>query len=365
MAAITFWAERPMSLTEHEAATGLTRLEASVATLSLQPREAVLQAVREGSGHSSTYWLMNALATVIACYGLLANSAAVVIGAMVVAMLLGPISGVALGLNEGDRPLLRTAARSLVGGILWILAIAVTVGFIHRDAPLTNEILSRTDARLFDLIIALAGGAAGAVAVLSPRVGTAIVGVAVATALMPPLAAAGLLLARAEFELAGGALLLTATNVVAIQLAFSTVFWVGGYRRLTVLGEHGVVAFLRRSLASLLCVSALAVALGFQLHHAITKSLFEGGVHAVLRQHFDDGSGYHLVDVRFAQVAKATIIRAVVRGPLEPSATEVAAVQSDLPSPPNGTTLRLQVRFVPTIIMTSQGPVRGGHDIER
>jgi len=189
MAAITFWAERPMSLTEHEAARGLTRLEASVATLSLQPREAVLQAVREGSGHSSTYWLMNALATVIACYGLLANSAAVVIGAMVVAMLLGPISGVALGLNEGDRPLLRTAARSLVGGILWILAIAVTVGFIHRDAPLTNEILSRTDARLFDLIIALAGGAAGAVAVLSPRVGTAIVGVAVATALMPPLAA--------------------------------------------------------------------------------------------------------------------------------------------------------------------------------
>jgi uncharacterized membrane protein len=97
---------------------------------------------------------MNALATVIACYALFANSPAVVIGAMVVAMLLGPIGGVALGLNESDRPLLATTLRSLGGGIAWILA----VGLIHRDVPLTAEILARTDPRLFDLIIALAGG---------------------------------------------------------------------------------------------------------------------------------------------------------------------------------------------------------------
>ena len=174
---------------------------------------------------------MNGLASVIASYGLLADSPAVVIGAMVVAMLLGPISGVALGLNEGDTQLLATAGLTLAGGILWILAVAVVVGFIHRDAPLTSEILSRTNTRLFDLVIALAGGAAGAVAVLSPRVGAAIVGVAVATALAPPLAAAGLLAARADLERAGGALLLAATNVIGIQFAFSVVFWVGGYRR--------------------------------------------------------------------------------------------------------------------------------------
>ena len=181
-----------------------------------QIKEAVLRAVREASEPSCVYWAMNALATVIACYGLFANSPAVVIGAMVVAMLLGPISGVALGLNDSDRPLLRMALLTLTAGIAWILTIAVVVGLIHRDVPLTSEILSRTDPRLFDLIIALAGGAAGAVAVLSPRVGTAIVGVAVATALIPPLAAAGILLARADFTLAGGALLLALTNIVAI-----------------------------------------------------------------------------------------------------------------------------------------------------
>ena len=182
-----------------------------------QPQDIALNAVREGSEPGRVFWLMNALSAVIACYGLFANSPAVVIGAMVVAMLLGSIAGVALGLNEGDRPLLWRALFSLTGGILWIIAIAVAIGLIHRDVPLTDEILARTDPGLFDLMIALAGGAAGAVAVLSPRVNTSIVGVAVATALVPPLAAAGILLARAEFALAGGALLLALANVVAIQ----------------------------------------------------------------------------------------------------------------------------------------------------
>ena len=252
------------------------------------PTEAVIQSIREASEPTAVYWLMNALASVIASYGLLSNSPAVVIGAMVVAMLLGPISGVALGLNEGDARSLATAGRTLAGGALWILAIALAVGFIHRDAPLTSEIISRTNTRLFDLVIALAGGPAGAVAVLSPRVGAAIVGVAVATALAPPLAAAGLLAARADFDEASGALLLAATNVVGIQFAFSVVFWVGGYRRLTRIGDEGVSAFLRRVLPSLAVLAALAVLLGVRLHEAIIRSLFESRVEASLRQSFEN-----------------------------------------------------------------------------
>jgi len=323
----------------------------------LLPAEVVLKAVREGSEPSRVYWVMNALATVIACYGLLANSPAVVIGAMVVAMMLGPISGVALGLNESDGALLRSALRTLVGGIVWIVAIAIVVGFIHRDVPLTDEILSRTDAKLFDLIIALAGGAAGAIAVLSPKVGTAIVGVAVATALVPPLAVAGMLIARAEFDLAGGAMLLAFTNIVAIQLAFSAVFWLGGYRQLTSFGELGFLTFLRRALPSLALVVALAAVLGFQLHSAIARSLFESKVHAALRQRFNGSSGFHLVDVRLAKQTGATIVRAVIRGPKAPSAENVAAAEAALPAPPDGSALRLRIRFVDTVIVTPQGPV--------
>jgi uncharacterized hydrophobic protein (TIGR00271 family) len=327
-----------------------------------QPQYAVLTAIREGSEPTRIYWLMNALATVIACYGLFANSPAVVIGAMVVAMLLGPLAGVALGLNDGDRPLLARALLALGGGIAWMLAIAFTIGFVHRDIPLTGEILARTDPNLFDLIIALAGGAAGAVAVLSPRVGTAIVGVAVATALVPPLAAAGILLARADFTLAGGALLLVLTNMVAIQVAFSAVFWAGGYRWLTSIGDQGVLAFVKRNGLSLAFVALLAVTLGTQLHSVIAKSLFEGSVRAVLRRHFDDDAIFHLVDVRIARAADATTVRAVVRGPKQPTAADVAAAQKELPSPPDGTKLRLRVRFVQIVIMSPHGPVIDDED---
>jgi len=319
------------------------------------PRQAVLSAVAEASEPSGVFWVMNPLATVIACYGLLANSPAVVIGAMVVAMLLGPISGVALGLNESDGPLLRAALRTLAGGIVWILVIAIVVGFIHRDVPLTEEILSRTDARLFDLVIALAGGAAGAIAVLSPKIGTAIVGVAVATALVPPLAVAGMLVARGEFVLAGGAALLAFTNIVAIQLAFSAVFWIGGYRRLTSFGELVFVTFLRRELPSLALVAVLAAVLGFQLHSAIVRSLFETKVHAVLRERFDSSTGSRLIEVRFVKEINSTTVSAVFRGTKAPSAAEVGAAQRALPPPPDRTKLALRVRFIEAVIMTPQG----------
>jgi uncharacterized hydrophobic protein (TIGR00271 family) len=325
-----------------------------------QPRYAILTAIREGARPDRIYWLMNALSTVIACYGLFANSPAVVIGAMVMAMLLGPLAGVALGLNEGDRPLLRTALLSLGGGIIWILGIAVIIGLIHRDVPLTEEILSRTNPRLFDLIVALAGGAAGAVAVLSPRVGTAIVGVAVATALVPPLAAAGILLARADFDLAGGALLLSVTNFAAIQLAFSAVFWAGGYRRLTGIGGRGLIVFLRRDALSLALVCLLAALFGLRLHSAVSRALFDSDVRTVLRRHFDDTAGLHLIDVRFGRERGTTLVTAIVRGPRAPSAAAVAAAQSDLPAPSDGTSLSLQVRFVATVIVTPHGPVLSG-----
>lgn len=88
--------------------------------------------IREFSQPNLTFWLMNALATIIACYGLLSNSSAVVIGAMVVAMLLGPISGVPLALTDGNRALFRAALVCLVGGMVWILLIAVVIGTIHK-----------------------------------------------------------------------------------------------------------------------------------------------------------------------------------------------------------------------------------------
>lgn len=161
--------------------------------------------IAEASAFDLPYAIMNFLATVVACYGLLANSPAVVIGAMILAMLLGPISGVALALVDGDIGLLRKALFAELGGVLLVVVTAFVVGFVHRDIPLTHEIMVRTAPNFFDLMIALASGAAGAYASVSTRLSVAFIGVAVATALVPPLACCGMLLARGDAELAGGA----------------------------------------------------------------------------------------------------------------------------------------------------------------
>jgi uncharacterized hydrophobic protein (TIGR00271 family) len=335
--------------------------EPSLSDSSLFDQKAiVLQSLREGSEPNLVFWSMNGLGAVIACYGLFANSPAVVIGAMVVATLLGPIAGVSLGLNEFDKPLLGKAFASLMGGVFWIFVISVAIGFIHRDVPLTAEILSRSNPRLFDLMIALAGGAAGAIAVLSPRIGAAVVGVAVATALVPPIAASGIFLARADFGPARDAMLLALTNIVAIQLAFSTVLWMAGYGRLTKIGEQGFLAFLRREIFSLAIVCILAGAFGFQLHTAIITAIFESKVRGVLSQQFDDASGFKVVDVLFSKDFGNPSLTAVIRGPKAPAPEKIAAAQAILPQLPDGSNPNLRVRFIRVLILTPIGALKEG-----
>jgi uncharacterized membrane protein len=114
-----------------------------------------------------------------------------------------------------------------------VLSISVIVGMIHQDIPLGRAIISRTAPNIMDLVIALAGVAAGAYATISPRISESLVGVAIATALVPPLCVSGLMFARGETQLALGGLLLFFANLVAVQSAASIVFWLHGYYRIT------------------------------------------------------------------------------------------------------------------------------------
>ena len=195
-------------------------------------KAAVRSSVAENSSWNRAYLVMNILATTVACYGLLADSAAVVIGAMIISMLLGPISGVGLALMDSNNRLLWKATTALVGGIIIVLATASLIGFFNKEIPASREMMLRTEPNFFDLMIALGGGAAGAYAVISPRLSVAFVGVAIATALVPPLATCGLFLVRGEFSLAAGAFLLAMANIVAIQFAASAVFFASGYHEI-------------------------------------------------------------------------------------------------------------------------------------
>jgi uncharacterized hydrophobic protein (TIGR00271 family) len=172
------------------------------------------------------------LASAIATYGLMGDSVATVIGAMIVAPLMLPIMGLAFGISIGDR---RAIVSSILVGIAG-MATAVLVGFVlgltanPAFDPTTNaQIMARTSPRLVDLMAALATGLAGAFAIGRKDVSDTLPGVAIAISLVPPLTNAGILFSAGEPDLAVGSLLLFMTNYFAILITGTLVFGLMGY----------------------------------------------------------------------------------------------------------------------------------------
>ena len=175
--------------------------------------------------------VLQSLAVLIALFGLLANSAAVVIGAMLVAPLMRPVLSVAATLVMG-LPVRQGAAFTIVlvasaGSVF--LAWAITELLPLSETHIPGEILARTEPTLLDLGIALAAGAAGAYALVRREVSDALPGVAVAVALVPPLATVGATFALGRPDLSWGALLLYLTNLAAIVLIGAVVFILTGF----------------------------------------------------------------------------------------------------------------------------------------
>lgn len=164
-------------------------------------------------------WIL-AFAIVLASVGLNINSTAVIIGAMLVSPLMGPIFGLGLGLGTNDTQVLRDSGKNL----LVMVAVSLLASFIYflitplkLDNP--TELLSRTNPTIYDVVIAFFGGLAGIFEMSRKKKGTVLSGVAIATALMPPLCTAGYGLASLNMRYFAGALLLFSINTVFITLA--------------------------------------------------------------------------------------------------------------------------------------------------
>ncbi len=324
-------------------------------------RAAVRASVTENSSFDQAYVVMNVLATIVACYGLLADSAAVVIGAMIIAMLLGPISGLGLALVDGDSELLRKALISIIGGVLVVLITAFVIGLFNREIPATHEMLTRTAPNLFDLMVALGGGAAGAYACISPRLSIAFVGVAIATALVPPLATCSLFLARGEAGLAGGAFLLALTNIVGIQFAASAVFYLSGFRAVAT-GDRLSRGVLLKDAVSVAVLILLTVLLTLNLHKLVSTEQYQSAVRAALKADLAQYPGAYLAEVRYSNTDQHMIVRALVRAPAPFSAEQVGKMQSHLPPMPGRVPVELRVRYVPTTVMSAKGPLFSAND---
>lgn len=193
------------------------------------PREELYADVVPGASIDRTYILLVAFSTLVATMGLMGDNVAVVIGGMVIAPLLGPNIAFAFGGVLGDLQLVRRALTCNLVGLALALALSIAIGLVLPVDLGSQELMDRTVIGFDGMAIALASGAA-AVLSLTTRLSGSLVGVMVAVALMPPTVTIGLTLSQGRLDLAAGAFLLLAANVVCINLAAQVMFLVSGVR---------------------------------------------------------------------------------------------------------------------------------------
>ncbi|MEM6507583.1 MAG: TIGR00341 family protein [Planctomycetota bacterium] len=203
-------------------------LSRGIPQLNREDRVSLVERVQDASQWNFDFIALICLSTAIATLGLMQNSAAVVIGAMLVAPLMTPLIGCGLAVVQGNGYLMRNASKSVLLGFMVALLLAVLMGSVIPHVGLTSEMLSRGSPNALDLAVALISGIAAAYATARPNLLGALPGVAIAAALVPPIATSGVALAHGDLVTSAGAAMLFFTNIIAIVLgAAAALFAVG------------------------------------------------------------------------------------------------------------------------------------------
>lgn len=316
-------------------------------------RFAIHETIASGSTLSASYLTMNVAAALIAGLGLIENSPATIIGAMLIAMLYGPIVAIGLGLAKADLQLLgRSLLAEFVGAVV-VMAAGFLIGIATRDLTIGSEILSRTSPSLVDLLVALVGGLAGGFTFVSTGLTGVVVGVAIATSLVPPLTTCGILLARQSPCLAAGALLLFLANFAAIALGAMLTFLLAGHRPP---GADKTKKVLVPRLVCLSLVLFLALHLNGTLRRVSAQSTMQSKIRKALAQEIAKISGARLVDVTLARRDSKIYAWVVARTP-QPISPDQVAHLNDLADKVAGRDISLTVRSVITAETTRYGNV--------
>lgn len=301
------------------------------------------------------FFVLLLLATVIATFGVLSNSTATVIGAMIVAPLMGPIMATAAaGIMGETRRLLR--ALTLVGvGVVAVIALAALLTLIVPEVtisiPDNPEIVSRISPGLSALITALAAGAAGAFIITRAELADSMGGVAIAISLVPPLCVVGITLARGDVAAAGGAMLLFMTNFLAILLAGGLVFLLSGLGRLASSAER---ARARRTVYALVILGTIFVTLLLTAHTArVVRNAGDTQRATATVQHWLTGTTGRLVIVKVADELVQVTVEAMADIPPAQDLANIVATALGRP-------VAVELRVVPVRRDTAAGAVAGG-----
>lgn len=251
-------------------------------TLDHRPTETDLnrlrEKLREDSTPNFTFFVLILSSCLIASFGLIGNSTAVIIGAMIVAPLMMPLRSLAFGALEGDLVLFRQSVVALIGGTLAGIFLSWGLGTIVDLPEFGSEVLARTKPNLIDLGIAIVAGMIAAYAQVEPQLSDTLAGTAIAVALMPPLCVVGLTLSQGDLASSRGAFLLYVTNLLGISLACMLVFSLSGYiptRRRKVRGILRLVTGL---------TLILVVPLAISFSHLIREARLKAEIKALLLQ---------------------------------------------------------------------------------
>ncbi len=265
-------------------------------------RDAVFFEGPEAGRKLSRFWMLMVLSAIIAGAGIVGDSTATVIGAMIVAPLLVPIQGTMLSAVLGDRRNLVRSVGLVVAGAATAIAVGWLLGFIVPgvvDAQNNAQVASRVNPRLIDLLAALATGAVGSIALARRDISDTLPGVAIAISLVPPLAVVGLTLQARQWSQAGGASLLFVTNVAAILGVGTIVMALYRVHRMTPqVGTAASRALNRRN--AVFVIAALVVIVAVPLTATSVgiaqQTSSEAAVTAAARS-WETGTGWALVSV--------------------------------------------------------------------
>ncbi len=242
------------------------------------------------SSIESTYLILIVGSCIIASFGLLSNSAAVIIGAMLVAPLMLPIRGMAFGALEGNLQLFIRGLTALIIGTALAIAMSCIIGWTAGLSQFGSEVLARSKPNLLDLGIAVAAGSISAYAKVEPKISSSLAGTAIAVALMPPVCVIGLGLSAQNWQLSQGATLLYVTNLLGISLSCMVTFWLKGYAPL---------AKAKRALRwTSIVTAAVLIPLSISFIELVRQSQLEAGVKRALLNKTETFQRVSLVQIK-------------------------------------------------------------------
>ena len=300
--------------------------------LTRENRVDLVERIQGASRWDVDFIALMSLSTVIATFGLMQNSAAVVIGAMLVAPLMTPLIGCGLAMVQGNAHLVRHAVKAVVLGFLLAFGIGLVMGLVVPHVGATPQLVARGAPNLLDLGVAFASGLAAAYATARPNLSGALPGVAIAAALVPPISTAGVSLAQGNVDTSVGAATLFAVNIVAIVLGAALALWAVGMEPADT-GRKGK-AWRRPAAATLTAITvALAIPLSLWLYATLPQRQVPGDVRAALARQVEVQPGATLAEVSAPRPDHGTLHFELVRDAATAAdpdlARELARVLSD------------------------------------